>query len=141
MTDLVARTTALPRFRTLLLAGLAVLAIALSAIGLYGVVAFAVAARKREFGLRMTLGADGSRIARLVLRDGLRLTAPGVALGLLGSLMVTRWLSSYLYGIEPHDPVILGLVALAVTLLALTAMALPAWRALRVDPAVALRGD
>ena len=138
MTDLVARTTALPRFRTLLLAGLAVLAIALSAIGLYGVVAFAVAARKREFGLRMTLGADGSRIARLVLRDGLRLTAPGVALGLLGSLMVTRWLSSYLYGIEPHDPVIL---ALAVTLLALTAMALPAWRALRVDPAVALRGD
>ena len=138
MTDLVARTTALPRFRTLLLAGLAVLAIALSAIGLYGVVAFAVAARKREFGLRMTLGADGSRIARLVLRDGLRLTAPGVALGLLGSLMVTRWLSSYLYGIEPHDPVIL---ALAVTLLALTAMALPAWRALRVDPAVARRGD
>ena len=138
MTDLVARTTALPRFRTLLLAGLAVLAIALSAIGRYGVVAFAVAARKREFGLRMTLGADGSRIARLVLRDGLRLTAPGVALGLLGSLMVTRWLSSYLYGIEPHDPVIL---ALAVTLLALTAMALPAWRALRVDPAVALRGD
>lgn len=141
MTDLVARTTALPRFRTLLLAGLAVLAIALSAIGLYGVVAFAVAARKREFGLRMTLGADGSRIARLVLRDGLRLTAPGVALGLLGSLMVTRWLSSYLYGIKPRDPVILGLVALAVTLLALTAMALPAWRALRVDPAVALRGD
>ena len=138
MTDLVARTTALPRFRTLLLAGLAVLAIALSAIGRYGVVAFAVAARTREFGLRMTLGADGSRIARLVLRDGLRLTAPGVALGLLGSLMVTRWLSSYLYGIEPHDPVIL---ALAVTLLALTAMALPAWRALRVDPAVALRGD
>jgi predicted permease len=141
MTDLLARTTALPRFRTLLLAALAGLAILLAAVGLYGVVAFAVAARRREFGLRMTLGAGGAQVARLVLLDGLRLTLPGITLGLGASLIATSWLSSYLYEIEPRDPLILGLVALAVTALALTAMALPAWRALRVDPMVALRGE
>jgi len=141
MTDLVARTTALPRFRTLLLAGLAGIAIVLSSIGLYGVVAFAVAARRREFGLRMTLGADGPQVAKLVLRDGLLLTAPGIVLGLLGSLMATTWLSSYLYAIEPRDPMTLSMVAIAVATLALAAMALPAWRALRVDPMVALRSD
>ncbi len=141
MTNLMSRTTALPRFRTLLLAGLALLAIVLSAIGLYGVVAFAVAARRREFGLRMTLGADGFQVAGLVLRDGLRLTLPGIGLGVLGSVVTTTWLSSYLYEIGPRDPVTLGLVTLVVALLALTAMALPAWRAVRVDPMVALRAD
>lgn len=141
MTDLVRRTTALPRFRTLLLASLAGIAIVLSAIGLYGVVAFAVAARRREFGLRMTLGAGGVQVARLVLRDGLRLTIPGIVLGLGGALMTTSWLASYLHEVNGRDPALLAATAAAVAALAVAAMALPAWRALRVDPMVALRTD
>ncbi|NKB86661.1 MAG: FtsX-like permease family protein [Acidobacteria bacterium] len=141
MTDLVRRTTALPRFRTLLLAMLAGIAILLSGLGLYGVVAYAVAARRREFGLRMTLGAGGPQVARLVLRDGLRLTLPGIMLGIAGALMTTSWLASYLYKVNGRDPMLLGLTALAVAGLAIAAMALPAWRALRVDPMVALRTD
>ncbi len=136
-----AESTADRRYPMLLLSLLAVLALILSAIGLYGVLAYIVGQRSREIGLRRALGATGGRIARLVVGEGSRFVGLGVAVGLAASLATTRFLGKLLYGLSPSDPVTLVLVAGVLVGVAALATWLPTRRALRVDPAVTLRED
>jgi len=114
-------------------------ALALSAVGIYGVLAFGVAQRAREFGIRQALGADRRSILTMVLRHGLQTAAAGVAAGLAGALLLARSLRSMLFGVTPHDPAVLAAVAGLLFVVALVACYIPARRATRVDPAAALR--
>jgi predicted permease len=118
---------------------LALLAALLAALGLYGVLAYVVARRIREIGIRMALGGEGADILRLIVGQGLRLTVVGGATGIAAALMVTRWVASLLYGVTAHDP--LTFVAVVVLLAVVSAVAcyIPARRAMQVDPMVALR--
>jgi predicted permease len=118
---------------------LGVLALLLAAIGLYGVMSYAVSQSTRELGLRMALGAGASNLLRLVLSRGLALTAGGVALGTAVALGLTRLLGNLLYKVSPRDPLAFGSALVVMTIAALTACFLPAWRATRTDPARALR--
>lgn len=141
MTDLVATTTAEPQFQTRLIAIFSMLALLLAAIGVYGVLACAVAERTREIGIRMALGAEKSDITRMILRRSLLLATVGVALGLVGALAVTRVLAKFLFEVKPTDlPTFLVVTALLVAV-ALLAGWLPARRATRVDPLIALRWE
>ncbi len=134
-------STADRRYPMLLLSLLAVLALVLSAIGLYGVLAYIVGQRSREIGLRRALGATGGTIARLVVGEGFRFVGVGIAAGLAASLATTRFLGRLLYGLSPGDPVTFVLVAGVLMGVAALATWLPTRRALRVDPAVTLRED
>ncbi len=141
MTDLVATTTAEPGFQSRLIAIFAMLALLLAAIGVYGVLACAVAERTREIGIRMALGAEKSDITHMVLRRSLLLVTVGASLGVVGALAVTRVLAKFLFEVKPNDlPTFLGVAALLVAV-ALLAGLLPARRATRVDPMVALRWE
>jgi ABC-type antimicrobial peptide transport system permease subunit len=122
-----------------LLAVFGAVALVLSAIGIYGVLAFGVAQRVREFGIRHALGADRRSILSLVLSQGLRTAGVGIALGVGGALALTRYLQSLLFGVTTHDPAVFVGVATALLAVALAACAIPARRATRVDPMVALR--
>jgi putative ABC transport system permease protein len=137
--DVMSASVSQPRFRTLLLGFFAVIALALAAIGVYGLLAHGVAQRINEFGLRMALGASPQEVLRLVLRQGVTLALAGIGIGLAVSVLVVRALNSVLFEISPWDP--LAWIASAVTLLAVSVLAswVPARRALRVDPVVALR--
>ncbi len=115
------------------------LALLLAAIGLYGVMSYAVSQSARELGLRMALGAGASNLLRLVMKRGLALTAGGVALGAAVALGLTRLLGNLLYNVSPRDPLAFGSAFLVMTIAALAACLLPAWRATRTDPAQALR--
>jgi len=115
------------------------LALLLAAIGLYGVMSYAVSQSARELGLRMALGAGASNLLRLVMKRGLALTAGGVALGAAVALGLTRLLGNLLYNVSPRDPLAFGSAFLVMTIAALTACFLPAWRATRTDPVQALR--
>ena len=115
------------------------LALLLAAVGLYGVMSYAVAQSTRELGLRMALGADPANLLRLVISRGLRLTAGGVLFGTVAALAVTRLLGQLLYNVSPHDPVVFGLALAVITTTAIFACLLPAWRASRTDPARVLR--
>jgi macrolide transport system ATP-binding/permease protein len=117
------------------------LALLLSAIGLYGVLALAVNQRTREIGIRMALGARGSDVSRMILREGLRLTSLGIILGVVSALALTRFLSRYLYGVAQNDVWTFVAVASLLTLVAILACWLPARSATKVDPMVALRHD
>lgn len=136
-----AATRATPRFQTLLLTAFALLALLLAAAGLYGSMAHAVARRKRELGIRTALGAEPAGLLALVLGRGMRLTAAGMTMGLLGALALTRLLRGFLFGVEPGDPATLGLAAAVLALTALAASVLPALRAARVDPIEVLRAE
>jgi predicted permease len=141
MTDLVAKTTAEPQLQARLIAIFSMLALLLAAIGVYGVLACAVAERTREIGIRMALGAEKSDITRMVLRRSLLLVTVGVALGVVGALAVTRVLARFLFEVKPTDlPTFLVVAALLVAV-ALLAGLLPARRATRVDPMAALRWE
>ena len=133
------RTVALRRLQTLLLTALAVVALVLAVIGAYGVIHQSVAARTQEIGVRMALGANSGAVLRMVLTAGLAPAAAGLGLGLLGSLLLSRTLSSFLYETNALDPLIYA--AVTVTLLAVTTLAClaPALRAARLDPMTALR--
>jgi putative ABC transport system permease protein len=139
MEENVATSVAQPRFRTVLLAILAGLALLIAAVGIYGVMSFAVSQRTREIGTRIALGSSPAQVFRLVIGDGLRLTAIGVVIGLIAGAAFARYLSTLLFQVGAVDP----LVVLAVTVLlvgvALIACYIPARRATRVDPTVALR--
>ena len=117
------------------------LGLLLSAIGLYGVLSYLVSQRTSELGVRVALGAARGDLLRLVVGQGLRVTAVGVVVGVAGALVAGRALASLLYGVSPHDPVVLGLVAGALIVVAAVASYLPALRATRVDPMVALRSE
>jgi len=122
-----------------LLAVFGVVALVLSAIGIYGIVAFGVTQRVREFGIRHALGADSGSILSLVLAEGLRTAGVGIVIGLLGALALTRSLQSLLFGVTAHDPLVFAGVAAVLLAVALAACYVPARRATRVDPMVALR--
>jgi predicted permease len=137
--DVVAASVAQPRFRTLLLGVFAAIALALAGIGVYGLLAHAVAQRTNEFGVRMALGAPRSGVLRLVLRQGLVLAASGVAIGLVAALVAVRALQTVLFEITPWDPAAWIVSSAAILAVAFLATWLPARRALRVDPVIALR--
>ena len=139
MEEQVAVHLARPRFTAVLLNWLAGMALLLAAVGIFGVTAYAVAQRTRELGLRVALGARPRDILLLVLGHGLKLAALGILPGLAGALVMTRWLSSLLYGVSASDPLTYGGVALLMACVALLACLVPARRATRVDPMVALR--
>jgi putative ABC transport system permease protein len=127
------------RFGAVLMGALAALGLALAMIGLYGVMAYSVSKQTREIGLHMALGAHPPDILKMVVGRGARLVASGLLLGLLGALLLTRFLSGVLYGTKPSDPLIFGAVSLLLACGGLVACYLPARRATRVDPMVALR--
>ncbi|HEY3771122.1 MAG TPA: ABC transporter permease [Candidatus Angelobacter sp.] len=127
------------RFSSLLLAIFAGLALVLAAIGIYGVIAYSVVQRTREIGIRMALGAMRADVLQLILRQGIRIGALGLALGTAGTYLATRALSSMLYGVKPHDPLIFFGVAVSILIVVMVASYIPARRATRVDPLVALR--
>jgi predicted permease len=129
------------RFQGLVVAVFASLALLLAAVGIYGVISYSVAQRKREFGVRVALGARVGDIVGLVLRHGTLLAAQGVVLGVLGGAILTRFLAGLLYDTPPRDPVVFSGVALGLGLVALIAVSVPAWRATAVDPLVAMRPD
>jgi predicted permease len=131
-----------PRRLNLVLFGLfAALALALASVGLYGVVAYSAGQRTQEFGIRMALGAEPRDVLRLVLGQGLRLAVIGVAIGIVAALVLTRLLTTLLFGIQPSDPLTIASVALLLTGIALLACWIPAHRATRVAPTVALRWE
>ena len=129
------------RLITRLLGFFSGLALLLAAIGLSGVMAFAVTQRQQEIGIRMAIGAQRSDILQMILRGGLKLVAVGVALGLVGSLALTRVLQSQLFGVTTHDPLTFAGIAVLLTAVAAAACLLPALRATKVDPMVALRAE
>jgi len=133
--------TAGRRFSLELLAGFAVLALALAAIGIYGVVSYTVAQRTREIGVRLALGADMGDIARMVLGEGVRRTGVGIAIGLAGALAASRAVRGMLYGVGATDPVTYAAVVALLVAVTVAACLLPAWRAARVSPLAALRED
>jgi putative ABC transport system permease protein len=139
MQQKIAGTLEASHFDTFLLALFAAVALVLSSVGIYGVLSYIVAQRTHEIGIRMALGATQANILRDVLCYGLRLTSIGLALGLAGAFGGTRALSSLLYGIRPTDPATLVVVAALLALVSLLACWIPACRALKVDPMVALR--
>ena len=137
--EVLARSVGAPRFRMLLLAGLAGLAVLLAAVGLYGMLAHLVGMRRREIGIRAALGGSPGEIRRQVLRQGMAPVLLGVVLGLVGALFATRLLAGFLYGVGTGDPGTFAGAALLMVSVALLAVYLPAWRASRTDPAKALR--
>ena len=139
MDEQIADATSRTRFSTVLLAVFAAVALLLAGIGFYGVVAFSVAARTREIGIRMALGARADEVLKLVVTDGLLLCGAGLAVGVPLAFTATRVLSSFLYGTKPGDPLAFIGVSILLTLVAALASYIPARRAAKVDPLVALR--
>jgi putative ABC transport system permease protein len=127
------------RLIAILSAAFGILATLLAAIGLYGVMAYSVARRTGEIGVRMALGAVPADVLRLVLVGAVRLAAAGIVIGLAAALAAGRLVESQLFGIKPADPVIYAAAALLLALVALIAAGVPAWRAARIDPVVALK--
>ncbi len=129
------------RLNATLVAAFGALAVLIAAVGIAGVLAFSVSARTREIGIRMSLGADGGRVQRMIISEGGVLLGLGLVLGLLGSLLATRLIQGLLYDVAPHDPSTLGLVALLMGVIGLIASWIPALRAARIDPGVVIRSQ
>jgi putative ABC transport system permease protein len=139
MEQLVGNAMARPRFSTFLFGVFAATALALTLVGLYGVVAYAADQRTREIGIRMALGAQGRDVLALVLRQGMAPALVGLVVGFVGALALTRLMASQLYEVQPTDPITFAGVGLGITAVAFAACWLPARRAAKVDPMVALR--
>jgi ABC-type antimicrobial peptide transport system permease subunit len=130
-----------PRLIVRLTAGFAIVALLLGAIGIYGVLSYTMAQRTNEVGIRVALGADSRQVVRLVVVEGMRIVAIAVAIGLGASLAATRLLQSQLFGVGPTDVVTFSIVTALLSIVAILACYIPARRASRVDPMVALRTD
>ena len=139
MDDVVAAALATPRLTGFLLGAFAAIALSLAAVGIYGVLAYVVSQRTQEIGIMLAIGADRSRVLGMVLRQGLSLAAVGVAFGLIGAFALTRLMQSLLYQVRPDDPITFVVVASALLLIAAIASLLPARRATRISPMIALR--
>ena len=137
----VAESVAQPRFYMVLLVAFAAVALVLSSIGIYGVIAYLVGQRSREIGIRIALGASRGRVMRMIVREGTLMTAAGIGLGLLGALALTRLMGALLFGVAANDPATYGAVTVVLAAVALGACCLPALRAARVDPAQTMRAE
>jgi putative ABC transport system permease protein len=129
------------RLNALLIASFGLLAVVIAAVGIAGVLAFSVSSRTNEIGIRMTLGADASKVQRMILGEGGLLLVLGLALGVAGSLLLSRLIQGLLFGVAPHDPVTLGLVAVLMAVIGIAACWIPAARASRIDPGIAIRSQ
>ncbi|MFY9609201.1 MAG: FtsX-like permease family protein, partial [Blastocatellia bacterium] len=141
MTEVIASTTAPRRFNTLLLGGLALIALLLAALGIYSVNSYAVTQRTHEIGIRMALGAPAGHVLKLVMRRGLALVLGGLGIGLAGAFALTRVMARLLFEVSPTDPVTFLSISLLLAAVALLACWIPARRATQVDPLVALRHE
>jgi ABC-type antimicrobial peptide transport system permease subunit len=139
MDELLDRSVGQQRFAVFLMQLFAGLALVLAAVGLYGVISYAVTQRTREIGIRVALGAQPRDVLRMIVGQGMLLTLAGVALGLAGAFALTRLMSSMLYGVSTTDPAIYAGVAALLALVALIACYVPARRATKVDPLAGLR--
>jgi putative ABC transport system permease protein len=139
MDDVLVGSIASRKYPAILLSAFAALALVLAAVGIAGVVGYTVVQRSREIGVRMALGARPGDVLRLVLGQSLRWSAGGLAVGLVAAVAMTRMLGSLLYGVTPTEPIVLGLVSLVLVTVTVVASAIPARRAVRVDPLKTLR--
>jgi putative ABC transport system permease protein len=141
MNEIIAGTSATSRFNATLFGSFAGIALVLAALGVYGVLSFLVEQRRQEIGTRMALGASRSAVLVIFLRQGLTLTIVGLLIGVAGALVVSRWVSSLLFGVRPTDPVSFATVALLLLAVACVASYVPARRAAAIDPMTAMRSD
>jgi len=139
MNEVIAGTLADRRFSMVLLDAFAVVALVLASLGLYGVISYLVGQRTHELGIRIALGAQGRDVLRLVLGSGMKMALGGVALGLVAAFALTRLMSKMVYGVSTTDPLTFSVISLLLTMVALLACFVPARRATKVDPLVALR--
>ena len=139
--QLLVKSNAAPRFQTFLLSVFGGLGLLLAVVGIYGVLSYSVEQRRHEIGIRMALGADASRVMRLVLNQALNLTISGIAIGITASLALTRLMASFLFGVSATDPLTFVSVTILLVLAAVAACYIPARRAMRVDPLMALRHE
>jgi len=141
MSDVQAASLASQRFMMTLVAGLGGVALLLAAIGIHGLIASSVTERTRELGIRLALGATGGQVLRNVVMPGLALAAVGVTIGSAAALTVVRLMQSFLWGVTPTDPLTFATVIATLLAVALIASLIPAWRVLRLDPALTLRAE
>ena len=141
MDDLRATALQSHRFNLWLMGSFALLALLLAALGIYGVMTYTTAQRTRELGIRLALGAQSSDLLKLVTVHGMKLAFLGVALGLLGSFALTRLMKSLLFEVGPTDPLTFSVVPVLLALVSLAACYIPARRATKVDPLIALRSE
>ncbi|MDH4067130.1 MAG: FtsX-like permease family protein, partial [Acidobacteriota bacterium] len=139
--DAVSRALSQPRLLTVLLGGFGLVGLLLGAIGVYGLLAAAVNEQRREFGVRLALGASPGQVLAAVVRRGIGVTLAGVVIGLAGAVGLTRFMGAVLYGVEPVDPLTFGSMALVLVVVAALASWLPARRAAAMDPAETLRAE
>jgi putative ABC transport system permease protein len=141
LSDWLDESTAQPRFITTLSGVFALVALLLAAVGVYGVLSYSVVQRTQEIGVRMAIGAERSQILRLVLRGGMARALPGIAIGLLGAFALSRVLETLLFDVTAHDPITYSTVGVMLALVAAVACYIPAARATRIDPVIALRTE
>jgi putative ABC transport system permease protein len=141
MDEVVVATLSAPRFTGMLLGVFAALALALSAIGIYGVLSYVVSRRTREIGIRVAVGAGRGQVLRLVLGSGVGLALVGIAAGLAAAAFLSRVMTTLLHDVQPGDPATYATVAGVLTIVAIVASLVPAWRATRVDPVKALKAE
>jgi ABC-type antimicrobial peptide transport system permease subunit len=141
MNDVVGATMATSTFTGFLLAAFAGMALTLAAIGIYGVLSYLVSRRTREIGIRVAIGAGRAQVLSMVLRSGLTLSLTGVVLGLVVAALATRLMSTLLHDVSPLDPATYLAVAIGLSLVAVVASLVPAWRATRLNPVIALKAE